>query len=138
MANGRAASLEPYLRGAAKMLGVVEISGRAGAGRILAAAELDEAEFEALFGGDIETRRDPFRTGERLPRRRETRRFGALTLTERNLAVEATLENAKILARGAATFGIDRLGWSKAQRQLRERVAFLREAFAGGENPGPT
>ncbi len=74
-------------------------------------------------------------------RRREIRRFGALTLDERNLAVEPTLENARILARGAAAFGIDRLNWSKAQRQLRERVAFLRQvftgAFAGEENPWP-
>ena len=139
MANGRAASLEPHLALArAKMLGVAEISGRAGAGRILAAAELDEAEFEALFGGDIETQDETrFEPASGALRRRETRRFGALTLTERNLAVEATLENAKILARGAATVGIDRLGWSKAQSQMRERVAFLRQAFAGGENPWP-
>ncbi len=52
MANGRAASLEPHLALArAQMLGVAEIAGRAGASRILAAAELEEAEFEALFGG---------------------------------------------------------------------------------------
>jgi ATP-dependent helicase HrpB len=34
------------------------------------------------------------------------------------------------LARGAAAFGVDRLNWSKAQRQTRERVAFLRRIFA--------
>jgi ATP-dependent helicase HrpB len=139
MANGRAASLEPHLALAgAKMIGVAEIAGRAGASRILAAAELDEAEFDALFGGDVaiedETR---FEAASGALRRRETRRFGAITLAERNLAVEPTLESAKILARGAAAFGIDRLGWSKAQKQLRERVSFLREACAGGENPWP-
>ena len=147
MANGRAASLEPHLPLAkATMLGVAEIAGRAGASRIVAAAELEEAEFEALFGADIltrdETRFDP---ASGSLRRREARRFGALTLAERNLAVEPTLESARLLARGAAAFGIDRLNWSKAQRQLRERVAFLRQAFtgaftgafAGENNPWP-
>ena len=139
MANGRAASLEPHLALArAKMLGVAEIAGRAGASRILAAAELDEAEFEALFGKDIVTQDETrFDAASGALRRRETRRFGALTLAERNLAVEPTLESAKILARGAAAFGIDRLSWSKAQRQLRERAAFLRRALAGDENPWP-
>ncbi len=139
MANGRAASLEPHLALArARMLGVAEIAGRAGAGRILAAAELEEAEFEALFGHEIETRDETrFDAASGALRRREARRFGALTLAERNLAVEPTLESAKILARGAAAFGIYRLAWSKAQRQLRERVAFLRAAFAGEENPWP-
>ncbi len=139
MANGRAASLEPHLPLAkATMLGVAEIAGRAGASRILAAAELEVAEFEVLFGDEIVTRDETrFDPASGSLRRRETRRFGALTLAERNLAVEPTLESARILARGAAAFGIDRLNWSKAQRQLRERVAFLRKTFGNGENPWP-
>jgi ATP-dependent helicase HrpB len=140
MANGRAASLEPHLPLAgAKMLAIAEIAGRAGASRILAAADLDEAEFEALFGGEIaardETRFDP---ASGALRRREVRRYGALALAEKNLPVEATLENAQVLARAAAAHGLDRLDWSKAQRQMRERVAFLRHAFGeGAENPWP-
>ncbi|MCI4677373.1 ATP-dependent helicase HrpB [Rhodoblastus acidophilus] len=140
MANGRAASLEPSspLAGAA-MLAVAEVVGRAGASQIVAAAELAVDEFETLFGAEIvvrdETRFDAASGGLR---RRETRRFGALTLAERNLPVEASLENAQMLARAAAAFGLDRLGWSKAQGQLRERVAFLRGAFSSeGDNPWP-
>ncbi|MDI9846791.1 ATP-dependent helicase HrpB [Rhodoblastus sp. 17X3] len=144
MANGRAASLEPHVALArASMLAVAEVAGRAGASRIVAAAELDEAEFEILFGSEIamrdETRFDP---ASGALRRREARRFGALVLAEKNLPVEATPDNAQILARGAAAHGLDRLGWSKAQRQTRERVAFLRETFArnareGEDNPWP-
>jgi ATP-dependent helicase HrpB len=127
----------------AKMLAVAEVAGRAGASRILAAAELEEAEFERLFAAEIavrdETRFDP---ASGALRRREARRFGALVLAEKNLPVAATLENAQSLARGAAAHGLDRLNWSKAQRQTRDRVAFLREAFAkaareGEGNPWP-
>lgn len=133
MANGRAASLEPHLPLArAKMLAVAEVAGRAGASRILAAAELDEADFEALFADRIETRDETrFDPASGALRRRASRRFGALTLAEQNLPVAASPENAQVLARGAAAIGIDRLNWSKAQRQLRERVEFLRRAHAG-------
>jgi ATP-dependent helicase HrpB len=144
MANGRAASLEPHVALArSKMLAVAEVAGRAGASRIIAAAELDEAEFEILFASEIalrdETRFDP---ASGALRRREARRFGALVLSEQNLPVEATPDNAQILARGAAEYGLDRLGWSKAQRQTRERVGFLRETFRrnareGEDNPWP-
>ena len=61
-------------------------------------------------------------------------------MAEQNLPVVAAPENATLLARGAAAFGIDRLNWSKAQRQTRDRVAFLRAIFErnareGEENP---
>ncbi|HUO55787.1 MAG TPA: ATP-dependent helicase HrpB [Rhodoblastus sp.] len=140
MANGRAASLEPHLPLArAPLLAVAEITGRAGASRIVAAAELAENDFESLFGSEVVTRDETrFDPSSGALRRRETRRFGALALAEQNLPVAASLENAQILARGAAAFGIDRLAWSKAQRQLRERVAFLRHAFADrADNPWP-
>jgi ATP-dependent helicase HrpB len=141
MANGRAASLEPHQALArAKMLAVAEVTGRAGASRIVAAAELDEASFDALFAEKIETRDETrFDPASGALRRRASRRFGALVLTEQNRPVAASPENAHILARGAAAYGIDRLNWSKAQNQFRERVEFLRRAHAGeGEaNPWP-
>jgi ATP-dependent helicase HrpB len=141
MANGRAASVEahsPLAR--AKLLAVAEVAGRAGASRILAAAELDEAIFESLFAEQIESRDETrFDAASGALRRRFSRRFGALTLAEQNLPVVASAENAALLARGAAAFGVDRLNWSKAQRQTRERVGFLREIFArqAGDNPWP-
>jgi ATP-dependent helicase HrpB len=139
MANGRAASLEPHLPLArAKMLGVAEVTGRAGASRILAAAELPETEFESLFAAAIVLRDETrFDTASRALRRRETRNFGALTLAEQNLPVAPSLDNARVLARGAAATGLDRLNWSKAQRQLRERMAFLHGAFEGPASPWP-
>jgi ATP-dependent helicase HrpB len=144
MANGRAASIEPHLALAReKYLAIAEVTGRAGASRILAAAALNESDFEALFASDIETsdatRFDP---ASGALRRRETRRYRALTLTERTLPLAGSAEEAAALSCGAVETGVDRLNWSKAQLQLRERVAFLREAFAraireGEPNPWP-
>jgi ATP-dependent helicase HrpB len=139
MANGRAARLEPHVSLArAKMLAVAEVTGRAGASRIVAAAELDAAAFEALFAQQIETRDETrFDATSGALRRRASRRFGALALAEQNLPVAATPENSSLLAQGAAAHGVDRLNWSKAQRQMRDRVAFLRRAHAGeGEANG--
>ena len=130
MANGRAASVEPHL-GIARspLLAVAEVSGRAGASRILAAAALETETFEALFAAEIvksdETQFDP---ASGALRRRASRRFGALTLSEQNLSVMASPESALLLAQGAAKLGVDRLNWTKAQLQLRERVGFLRGA----------
>lgn len=142
MANGRAASLEPHLGLAReKFLAVAEVTGRAGASRILAAAALEEAEFETLFSGEIDVRVETrFDAASGALRRREIRRYAALTLAEKTLPLEGSPEEAATLARAAADHGIDRLNWSKGQAQLRERVAFLREAFskgADGENPWP-
>jgi ATP-dependent helicase HrpB len=67
---------------------------------------------------------------------RAVRRYGALSLAERPLPAQPTLENATALADGIAALGIGLLPWTKAQSQLRERVAFLRGA-AGGDGPWP-
>mgnify|MGYP000896391400 CR=1 FL=1 len=52
-----------------------------------------------------------------------------ITLDEKPEPAPATIESARILARGAATAGLDRLNWSKAQRQSRDRIVYLRTAF---------
>ncbi len=61
-------------------------------------------------------------------RARAVRRLGAVVLGERVLPVPASEDAARLLARGLAGGGIDRLPWSKAAAQWRERVRFLRDA----------
>ncbi len=61
-------------------------------------------------------------------RRRRFKKLGAIRLSEQNLAIEPDLASAQLLAQGVATLGVARLPWSKAQSQLRDRVAFLRAA----------
>ncbi len=130
MANGRAAALPPeHSLARESFLAVAEIAGRAAASRILAACALTLEEVERLAAARIEARDETlFDPASASLRRRRFRRLGAIRLTEQNLGVEPTLETAQILARGAAALGVDRLPWSKAQAQIRDRVAFLRQA----------
>jgi ATP-dependent helicase HrpB len=130
MANGRAASLPPeHALARETFLAVAEIAGRAAQARILAACALTLDEVEQLAADRIETRDETlFDPASAALRRRRFRRLGAVRLAEQNLSVEPTLENARVLARGIAALGVERLPWTKAQTQLRDRVGFLRAA----------
>ena len=65
-------------------------------------------------------------------RRRRVTRLKALTLEAATMPLEPGGETATLLARAAVARGIDRLDWSKAQQQLRDRVGFLRQADPAG------
>ncbi|WP_284179427.1 ATP-dependent helicase HrpB [Rhabdaerophilum sp. SD176] len=130
LANGRQASVDPADPMArADYLVVADLTGRAAQARITAAAAITRAKIGTLFGARIETV-DQVTLDEAsgaLRRRAVTRLFG-LALESRVLPVEPGPEAAAALAAAAARRGIDRLGWSKAQDQLRDRVGFLRQA----------
>src|SRR5947209_4328361 len=130
MANGRAAVLEPHDPLAASFyLTIAEVSGRADRTRILAAAGLSEAEVLDLAASEITLRTETLVDRDQMAlRTRRTSRLGAITLSEQNLPVEAGPESARVLAENIAAIGINRLAWTTAQRQLRDRVAFLRAA----------
>ncbi|MGB6540043.1 MAG: ATP-dependent helicase C-terminal domain-containing protein, partial [Xanthobacteraceae bacterium] len=119
---------EPYLA-------VAELTGSAAAGRILLAAPITLAEIEARFAARIETREEiAFDPASASLRMRRLRKFGALALAEQPMPPVADEAAARTLAEGVARFGIARLPWSKALRQWRDRVMFLRRA-EGGEWP---
>jgi ATP-dependent helicase HrpB len=128
MANGRGASVEPQDRLAREpFLAIAEIAGSAAAARILLAAPLSLQDIEEEFGAQIRTEEQVvFDRPAMALRARRVRRLGSLVLSEASLPVPATPESAGILAEGLARLGIDRLPWSKAQGQLKDRVAFLR------------
>ncbi len=130
MANGRAARLPPESPLArAPFLAIAELSGRAAGARIAAACALDVEEIETIAGNRIETRDETiFDPASAALRRRCFRRIGAIRFGERNASVEASLANARLLTEGLAALGFSRLPWTKAQIQLRDRVAFLRGA----------
>jgi ATP-dependent RNA helicase HrpB len=136
LANGRGAQVdaasplarEPYLA-------VAELTGSAAAGRILLAAPITLAEIEARFAARIETREEiAFDPASANVRMRRLRKFGALALAEQPMPPVADEAGARALAEGVARLGIARLPWSKALRQWRDRVMFLRRA-EGGEWP---
>lgn len=136
MANGRAGLLDPASAlGREPFVVVADLTGTAANARILAAAAIPSQAIDALFADRIETVRsvsfDPQAKGLRA---RETRRLGAVSLDERTLPVPADESAAKVLARGVAGLGLDRLPWTPALAQWRARVRFLHGAD-GGEWP---
>jgi ATP-dependent helicase HrpB len=131
MANGRAAAVapqDPLAR--APYLAIGEVAGRAAGGRILLAAPLDEGDLDAIAAAAITERVELSFDPERAAlRARRIRRLGALVMAEGNLGIPHGDDAARCLAAGVATLGIDRLPWTPALRQWRDRVLFLRRAL---------
>jgi ATP-dependent helicase HrpB len=130
MANGRACYVEPHDHLARQdWLAIAEISGRAASARILAAAPLTLADIEQAQPQALIWQEDlQFDKASASLRARRMRRLGALVISEQNLAVPANEQAAHTLARGLASLGIKRLNWTKAQKQWRDRIQFLRQA----------
>jgi ATP-dependent helicase HrpB len=130
LANGRGAQIDPSSPLArVPYLAVAELTGSAAAGRILLAAPITLAEIEARFADRIVTREDAvFDPTSAALRMRRQRRLGAINLAEQPMPVPANEETARMLAEGVAQLGIARLPWTKALRQWRDRVMFLRPA----------
>jgi ATP-dependent helicase HrpB len=125
--NGRGANVDrasPLAR--EPFLAVAELTGTAAQGRILAAAAITLDEIVTRFANRIEARDDiAFDAASGSLRGRRSRRLGALTLAERPIQVEPTDHTAKLLADNIASAGIDRLPWTKAIQQWRDRIMFL-------------
>jgi ATP-dependent helicase HrpB len=130
LANGRGANIEAtHALARSPFLVAAELSGTAAATRILLAAAADEADILAVAGRRIREKDEiEFDPGAAALRSRRLRRLEAITMAATPRAVEASEETARLLAAGIARLGLDRLPWNKAQRQLRDRVGFLRAA----------
>jgi ATP-dependent helicase HrpB len=130
LANGRGAAMEQTSALArAPYIAVGELTGTAASGRILLAAPISQAEIERHFAGHIEAADEiSFDRGAMALRARRRRKLHAITLSEAPLALSPSLDTAKIMADGLAAAGLDQLPWSKAARQWRDRVMFLRKA----------
>lgn len=136
LANGRGANLDASdALARAPYLVVAEMQGTAAATRILLAARTSEEEVLALAGDRISGADDvTFDREAAALRARRVRKLGAITLAAEPRPVTADESTAVALAEGIASLGIARLPWSKAQLQMRDRVAFLKAA-EGGEWP---
>jgi len=130
LANGRGAAVEQTSALArAPYIAVGELTGTAANGRILLAAPISQAEIELHFADHIETADEiSFDRGAMALRARRKRTLHAITLSEAPLALSPSLETAKIFADSLLAAGLDRLPWSKAAKQWRDRVMFLRKA----------
>ncbi|MCK1712274.1 MULTISPECIES: ATP-dependent helicase HrpB [unclassified Bradyrhizobium] len=130
LANGRGAAVEQTSSLArAPYIAVGEMTGTAASGRILLAAPIAQDDIERHFAEHIETVDEiSFDRGAMALRARRKRSLHAITLSETTLALSPSEETARILANGLIAAGLDRLPWSKAARQWRDRVMFLRKA----------
>ncbi|MDF0494182.1 ATP-dependent helicase HrpB [Bradyrhizobium yuanmingense] len=130
LANGRGASIEQTSSLArAPYIAIGEMTGTAASGRILLAAQITEDEIERHFAEHIETADEiSFDRGAMALRARRKRVLHAITLSEATLSVSPSEETARIFADGLIAAGLDRLPWSKAAKQWRDRVTFLRKA----------
>ncbi|NPU13197.1 ATP-dependent helicase HrpB [Bradyrhizobium sp. 83002] len=130
LANGRGAAVEqtsslarlPYIA-------VGELTGTAASGRILLAAPLAIEDIERHFAAHIEARDEvSFDPNAMALRARRRRKLHAITMADAPVALTPSEETARIFADGICAAGLDRLPWSKAAKQWRDRVTFLRKA----------
>ncbi|MDA9476170.1 ATP-dependent helicase [Bradyrhizobium sp. CCBAU 65884] len=130
LANGRGAAVEQTSSLArAPYIAIGEMTGTAASGRILLAAQITESEIERHFAEHIESADEiSFDRGAMALRARRKRVLHAITLAEATLAVSPSEDTARIFADGLIAAGLDRLPWSKAAKQWRDRVMFLRKA----------
>ena len=130
LANGRGGNVEqtsPLAR--APFIVVAELTGSAAQGRVVLAAPITLEEIEVRFADRIENRDEvTFDAPSLSLRARRARRLGALALNEQTRRVEPNDETARALAEGVARAGINKLPWTKALTQWRDRVMFLRKA----------
>ncbi|MBW7961683.1 ATP-dependent helicase HrpB [Bradyrhizobium sp. BR 10261] len=130
LANGRGAAVEQTSSLArAPYIAIGEMTGTAASGRILLAAQIAEEDIERHFAEHIDTTDEiSFDRGAMALRARRKRVLHAITLSEATLAVSPSEDTARIFADGLLAIGLDRLPWSKAAKQWRDRVMFLRKA----------
>ncbi|MCA6115536.1 ATP-dependent helicase HrpB [Bradyrhizobium sp. WSM 1738] len=130
LANGRGAAVEQTSSLArAPYIAVGELTGTAAQGRILLAAPIAQADIETRFADQIEdTEEVSFDRGAMALRARRKRTLHAITLSEAPVALSPSAETARIFAAGLVAAGLDKLPWSKALKQWRDRVMFLRKA----------
>jgi ATP-dependent helicase HrpB len=130
LANGRGAAIEQTSALArAPYIAVGELTGTAASGRILLAAPITQSEIEDRFVDQIETVDEiTFDRSALALRARRRRSLHAVTLSEAPLALTPSAETARIFADGLVSAGLDKLPWSKAAIQWRDRVMFLRKA----------
>jgi ATP-dependent helicase HrpB len=136
LANGRGANVDLASSLAREpFLAVAELAGSAAQGRIVLAAPITLAEIEALFADRIESRDEVmFDPPSASLRGRRLRRLGAVALAEQPVKFVPGPDSAQALAAGIVRLGLDRLPWTKALAQWRDRVMFLRRA-EGAEWP---
>ncbi len=127
LANGRGGEVGPAVSlSRAPWLVVADMSGKAGRARILAAAELSEAEIRAALGDKIESGKQLIYDPEKKAlRAREAVRIGAITLSEKPLAAPSGTDADEGIVVAVREHGLSILPWGKEADILRRRLGWL-------------
>jgi ATP-dependent helicase HrpB len=131
LANGRGGEVDPATSLAkSPWLVVADLAGRAGRARILAAAEVTEAEIrEALAERIVRGRQVTYDPARNALQARDATRIGAVTLSEKTLpAPSGEAADLGVIA-AVRTHGLDILPWSQEATTLRRRLAWLHQGL---------
>jgi ATP-dependent helicase HrpB len=131
LANGRGAVMDETdrLAGAGFVI-VADLSGKAQAARILAAAELAGSQLDELLAERSKTAQECiFDEASGAVRARRVTRLGAITLAETPLPKPDDDAAMAALCAGIRRLGLKCLPFSAAGQQLRDRIGFLHESL---------
>jgi len=127
LANGRGGEVDAAVSlSRASWLVVTDMAGRAGRARILAAAEITEADIREALGEQIESGQQVvYDADKNALRAREAVRIGAIALSEKPLAAPKGAAADQGVVEAVRTHGLDILPWSKDTQILRRRLGWL-------------
>tara|TARA_R110002020_G_scaffold276136_9_gene491509 strand:+ start:3102 stop:5567 length:2466 start_codon:yes stop_codon:yes gene_type:complete len=131
LANGRGATLDETDRLAgAEFLVIADLSGKAQAARILAAAELTgQALEDVLLEQATQADECVFDAQSGSVRARRVNRLGAITLAETPLPKPDDMAAMAVLCTAIRKIGVKALPFSAAGLQLRDRISFLHRSL---------
>ncbi|PSH67666.1 ATP-dependent helicase HrpB [Phyllobacterium brassicacearum] len=131
LANGRGGEVDPATSLAkSPWLVVADLAGRAGRTRILAAAEVTEAEIrEALATSIISGRQVTYDPTRNALQARDATRIGAIALSEKTLPAPTGEEADLGVIAAVRAHGLDILPWSREATILRRRLAWLHKGL---------
>lgn len=131
LANGRGAMIDETDRLAgSEFLVIADMSGKAQAARILAAAELSgEALADVLDNRAVESEECVFDPPSGTIRARRIKRIGAITLAETPLPKPDEAAAMAVLCGAVRKLGFKALPFSGAGLQLRDRIGFLHRSL---------
>nr|WP_210278019.1 ATP-dependent helicase HrpB [Phyllobacterium myrsinacearum] len=131
LANGRGGEVDAATSLArAQWLVVADLAGRAGKARILAAAELSEADIrEALSDRIISGRQVTYDPNRNALQARDATRIGAIALSEKTLPAPSGEQANQGVVDAVRSHGLDILPWSKEATILRRRLAWLHKGL---------
>ncbi|MEP3046724.1 MAG: ATP-dependent helicase HrpB [Roseibium sp.] len=135
LANGRGAELAAeHNLSRADFLTIADIQGKAASGRIQLCAPITKSEIEDLFAADIREEDDVQLNKDGVFKARRVTRFKAVELKSVAISTPDPEAIQRALIAEVKRIGVSRLPWSKEQKRLRRRIAYVRE---NGDNNVP-